>query len=539
MTSANRDDTSLATNSVPLLLVFIALAVFLAGSSLLFALDLDPMWSPVLFWACVAVALGLALVRSSRASFAMTVALLVVGLVIGRYAYDVSYDGAHYHLPASLELAHGLNLFREQGTLIWTNIYPSGAWRINAALLASLPLIDPAVVVNLAASVLSGLLLLRLWRRSGYGLGPLEAVLIFGVAFSPVVVAQMLSAMQDGLIASLFVCLVLLLAEETLPDGGLSLTSRLAAIAIALLLASSKTSGIAFLVAAFGIFGVYALVFARHAFKPLFAMGVLATLAFVLVNYQPLVGNMQKYGIPIAPARLAFVGQVPNDLVDAGQLKKLATGLFARTGGSTCCAEPVEFKVPGTFTILEVRSADTGPRTGGFGPLFGALFLVCVALVAIYRPRAIDAVPHRLAVIGLVTVALYAMFPEPWTARYVPMLAPGVLLLALGALPRAPRLALWVVAGLAVANTTTFALNAASAGYGRIKDVSDFRRAVPAGSRVLLRENTGRFDYPSYLELVLRRNGYVPGTDSCERKAVLLSEQVCVEPPHREGAAEQ
>ena len=529
MTSTNPADTSPATDCAPLLYLFIALGVFLCGSSLFFALDLAPVWTRSLLWSCVAVALGLALVRSPRASFALTLAVLVVGLAIGRYAYDVSYDGPHYHLPASLELAHGLNLFREQGTLIWTNIYPSGAWRINGALLASLPLINPAVVVNLAASVLSGLLLLRLWRRSGHEFGPLEAVLIFGVAFSPMVVAQMLSAMQDGLMASLFLCLAFLLAEETLPDGGAPLTSRLAAIAIALLLASTKTSGIAFLVAAFGIFGVYALVFARHAFKPLVAMGVLATLAFVLVNTQPLVGNLQRFGSPVAPSSTALANQFPDDLINAGRLKKLATGLFARTGGSDCCTEPVEFKIPGTFTMAEVRSADTGPRTGGFGPLFGALFLLCLALAATWRPRASDAVPHRLAVAGLATVALFAAFPEPWNARYVPMLAPGVLLLALGALPRAPRLALWVVAGIALANTTTFALNAASAGYGRIKDVNDFRRAVPTGARVLLRATTGKFDYPSYLEQVLKLNGYVPGTDTCERSAVLLSEHVCVE----------
>lgn len=529
MASAKRSETSLATDPVPLLLLFVALAVFLGGSSLVFALDLDPMWSRQVFWASVAAALGLALVRCSRASVALTVAVLVAGLAIGSFAYDVSYDGPHYHLPASLELANGLNLFREPGTLIWTNIYPSGAWRINAALYNSLPLIDPAVVVNLAASVLSGLLLLRLWQRSGYGLGLLEAVLILGVAFSPVVIAQMLSAMQDGLIASLFLCLAFLLAEETLPDGGAALSSRLGAVAIALLLASTKTSGIAFLVAAFGIAGLYALIYARAAFKPLFVMGLVATLASAGVNYQPLAGNMQKYGSPVAPSSEVIANQFPDDLAEAGHLKKLAAGVFARTGGSVCCAEPVEFKVPGTFTILEIRSADSGPRTGGFGPLFGALLLLCIALEVAWRPWAIEAVPHRLAAIGLGTIALYAVFPEPWNARYVPMLAPGVLLLALGAVPRAPRLVLWLVAGVATANTTAFALNAASAGYGRIKDVYDFRQAVPAGSRVLLREETGKFDYPSYLELVLRRNGYVPGADSCERTAVLLSDEVCVE----------
>lgn len=517
------------TDPAPLLLVFIALAVFLGGSSVLFALDLDPVWSRVLFWSSATVALAWALVRGSRVGVVSALAVLIAGLAMGLYTYDVSYDGPHYHLPASLELAQGLNLFRQPGTLIWTNIYPSGTWRLNAALLASLPLINPGVVINLAASVLSGLLLLRLWRRSGHDLKVLEGLLILGVAFSPVVVAQMLSAMQDGLIASLFLCLAFLLAEETLPDGAPPMASRLAAIGIALLMASAKTSGIAFVAAAFGIFGLYALIFARTAFKPLFVMGVVAALAFVPINYQPIAGNLQAYGSPIAPSRLAFVNQVPNDLTDAGRLKKLAIGLFARTGGSNCCDEPVEFKFPGTFTIKEIRSADPGPRTGGFGPMFGALFLACIALAAIYRPPSSDAVAHRLATAGLGTIVLYLLFPEPSFARYVPMLAPGVLLLALGALPRAPRLALWVVAGIATANTATFALNAASSEYGRLKDIREFRASVPAGSRVLLRENTGKFDYPSYLELVLRRNGYVPGAETCEQSAVLLSEQVCVQ----------
>jgi hypothetical protein len=138
---------------------------------------------------------------------------------------------------------------------------------------------------------------------------------------------------------------------------------------------------------------------------------------------------------------------------------QLARSIFSRVSAA---GEPVELKLPFTLTRHEVKVMGTpDPRTSGFGPLFALqLLLACAAAALAIRrsPQPIAPPARCLFVLSAAVVAMTAIFPEAWWARFVPFLWIAPLFAALGAGVAAPHSRL--ARGLVLAIAALAAFNA-------------------------------------------------------------------------------
>ncbi|ULB12021.1 hypothetical protein ORIO_19560 (plasmid) [Cereibacter azotoformans] len=423
------------------------------GAQLLAAAGLGLAALPLLLHRFGAVALA-----------ALAGGLLLFGL-IALVSVDVSHDGMRYHLPAALEIREGRNVIFDQGSSLWSNIYPSGSWRLMAYALAAFEPINPGVILNGLAVTSLFLLALTLLSEDRLQAGralpreiPIQAALI---ACSPVMVGQFLSGMVDGLVCTLFLMLALLLIRRPHHLFGPRITT-LAIVALAVLLGSVKSSSLFFLTVLFC--GALACELARSERRQARATLVTGLVAAALVlfgNIRPYATHVFEYGTLLPDSGMILGNLMPKNIENGSHLSDLAHLVFGVTGPISCCDLPAQLKIPFTFTWQELDSADTDPRTGGFGPFFSGTLVLAAVFLAIYRPGPLSRLQKDLFVVAAICTAAVVLFPEPWWARLVPMLAPALLLLFLALSGRVPAALRAVFLGVCALNTAVFAANAA------------------------------------------------------------------------------
>src|SRR5262249_31707763 len=107
----------------------------------------------------------------------------------------------------------------------------------------------------------------------------------------------------------------------------------------------------------------------------------------------------------------------PNEsLMPRNRVLLFTSSVFGRTERAPT---EINFKVPGSMSLREIREISDATRFGGFGPLFSlALVLAAAGLVA----RKSGGKVKALAPAGLVAALLAAtlIHPAAWWARYVP-----------------------------------------------------------------------------------------------------------------------
>ena len=238
---------------------------------------------------------------------AITVLIVAASFAVALFFQDFDYDSRAYHLPASVMMLEGWNPLyqtvppenpdaRFPGLQIVT--FAKGQWYINAAAMLTFQSIEAGKFTHglyLAASFLTGFVVLR---RKLDGRTALPMLLAAGIALNPVALAQMPINYLDGAVASLLT--LLLLCFYGLVDGP-SKSLTLIAVLSTILLASAKTSGLAFAAVCWAVFGLYVLLFRREEalswIKPVSVMG----LAIVLLNVNPYVTNAMDKGNPVYP----------------------------------------------------------------------------------------------------------------------------------------------------------------------------------------------------------------------------------------------
>jgi hypothetical protein len=211
------------------------------------------------------------------------ISLLAVFLfffLLSRYSLDLSYDGMHYHLPSAIEITQGRNVIYDLGALLWSNIYPSGAWRLTAYIITLAPTPNPDLILNGFATAALFLLLFTLYKRSETNADKRSSyettLLIALIAFSPVVIGQLFSAMVDGLLCSLFLTVALMLVCRPNEIFGGRFVA-ICIISLSVLLGSIKTSAVYFLTLVFFGALLYGVIYSdKRRFKEIFALGLIS-----------------------------------------------------------------------------------------------------------------------------------------------------------------------------------------------------------------------------------------------------------------------
>ena len=394
----------------------------------------------------------------SAVATGMTVVLWFCALLIAGSIYDSSWDGQHYHQELILQLASGWNPVYEEwraedrGIIdmeigLWLNYYAKAGGIIGAAVYAITDRIETAKFLN-PLLFLIVIIYAYILLRAVAGLSSLWAALFsVTLGFNTVVVAQLLTFYNDGILFCAFVLIVLAGGHLLTVSQLWSRQARQPALILvsAVVLASNiKFTGLVFSFAILGALGL-AVLFLRwrqwtevFLFAGLFGGAIGA--GFLLLGPSPYIQNVFAAGHIFHP----LMGDAAFDIMtrstplafrEISSIEALWRSIFGKPELGVASYEwQWPFSPPSWSEIRAFTWVD--PRVGGWGPFFPEQLTLAAAgavwLFVSYR--------HLLvAKSGLLTFAMIIVLalihPEAWWARYSAFLLFG---------PWAIFLALWL-----------------------------------------------------------------------------------------------
>ena len=440
--------------------------IFLAALLTISRLPLEGFLPPALFFvfslgtvaAIIWVTGGFRSMLLALGSIAAFCALILFWTWLTRGLYSPGDDEYIYHIHAIWDIAAGWHPFFSPHNNIWVDSYPSGLWTLQS------------YIVSLTGQLMSGQALLigfmAVTALLAYGfyleriapvfpLFPPFAALVFTglVVANPVVLTQIMTHYVDAPMYLVGAALVFFLV---LDGFGANRLARWAAIACILLLLNTKTAALYFtpLIVVGGF--LMELVLRKgegsllqrmcqwmHAKGSLYVLAAL--FAVIVIGYKPYVTNITDHGEFIHPPSDEIMGyNVPRNIIPLSIPEKFIYGLLAKTGESRWPVPlnaPVTLKIPGAFNMDEFRVLRYDTRRGGFGPFIALAFFAAIGAFAVARFSARNKTDYDwhpagdgLAVMALTLLVSSALFPEPWWARYIPLLWLGIILLAISSL---------------------------------------------------------------------------------------------------------
>lgn len=378
--------------------------------------------------------------KTASAGLAAILALTAASVLIASFFIDTSYDGRAYHQNTVIQLATGWNPFERPlepdgrsetyeplPRSPWTVHFPKSAETNAAALYKLTGLIQTGKAFNLM--LLYSAFALTLYALLGMeGVRFRSALLFAGLAaLNPVAVCTLHSYYVDGhmasLLTSLFALVVVLWREKGLWP--------LAALGPALVLTiNTKFPGLGY--AFFLSGGLLAGLLLMKARRRLLAAGTVCLLAGVIgfggAGYNPYLTNWRHFGHPLHPAygprsfpeeEMTRFLSIPPNLADKNRFEKFFISLMSRSD-YLAYPKPARLKIPFTVTVDEVAHfGGTTIRAGGFGPLFGGIFLLILpVLAAAFFLDKKRAGPY-LGFTALLGLTIF-INPQAWWARLTP-----------------------------------------------------------------------------------------------------------------------
>lgn len=399
-----------------------AAAWIILGASLGGGLYLPRLFGPVSWRFAPVVSVGLILA-----------ALLMTGLL-----HDTSIDGQHYHFQAIYALAEGWNPIHGKAEpavigdpiTLWAIHYPRGGWDFAALLMAAGFPLAMGKVLNLMA-LLAGTAILAgaLYR---FGFSWLFAALLTAVAvLNPIVLSQLFTAMNDGLVGLCILIFTAGLVMWARDKDKLALAAALAAMILALNLKFSAIPMFVIL-CAFACAGIFFTRGLRPAIGAAIPLLASAVMAIVVLGWSPYMQNLLGHGhvfhpimgpnaVDIMSGDVPALNNTPEVLEGMSATERFFYSLFSETHSGY--AETPHLKLPFTLSPQELRAAGgVDVRLSGFGPLFSGIFLLAIASTAalIARPRWRSSPALWLLLISTGMMFSVIVMPQNWWARYVP-----------------------------------------------------------------------------------------------------------------------
>jgi hypothetical protein len=471
------------------------------------------------------------------AAIAELALIIVLSLTIFAYFADCSFDGTHYHLPASIALANGWNPFFENTDSILINNYPHGLWRLRALFGVAPSGFDLGRVVNVLICFSSYWSFKYLVTTTVGRLTFIDRALIILAAFNPIVVAELLPNLVDGALCSLCLSLIsyiMLMQKEA------GKTPVLGAVATCVLLVNTKLSGLYFafiitsgcLLAWWGLAGLSLRWIKLQSWR-IVTLAAAGLLSVTLVGYRPYLTNVLDYGALVyPPVNVILNDAVPPNLLDADQLTKLAHVVFGQTGALNFGENSV-LKWPFQIRFSEFTASNGIALSGGFGPFFAMIVIVTLANVVyglLFHRR--GSLHRDLLIASSIFLFACLVFHEPWLARYIPLLPVSLILFLLTFRERLPYLSVMVPVALLLLNSIPFIAKEAWSAYLNTRNINEavdqVKKLIP--NRGLRISQSKRYlDESIYLEQILRTRGFIITYSLCDNRSIVhfISIDVC------------
>lgn len=427
---------------------------------------------------CASLAGGLYLPRVFLARhwrFAPLVSMALIGaaLIVTGLVHDTSIDGQHYHFQAIYALAEGWNPIHGNAEpavigdpiTLWAIHYPRAGWDFAALLMAAgLPLAMGKVLNVLALLACAALLAGTLFR---FGFSWLFAALLTAVAvLNPIVLSQLFTAMNDGLVGLCILIFTASLVMWARHQDRLALATGLAAMVLALNLKFSAIPMFVIL-CAFACAGIFFTRGLRAAIGVSAGLLASAAIAIVALGWSPYMQNLLDHGhifhpimgpnaVDIMTGNIPALDNTPEVLEGMSAGERFFYSLFSETH-SGYAATP-QLKIPFSFSPQELRAAGgVDVRLSGFGPFFSGIIILSVMGIAMLlaRPRWRSKTTLWLLLVSAVMMFSVIVMPQNWWARYVPQfwfVPVGIAAAALAANSRATQILGGLIAAVMLLN---------------------------------------------------------------------------------------
>lgn len=357
---------------------------------------------------------------------------LLVSIFVSGSVFDLSYDGQAYHQEAVVLLNHGWNPFYM--TLVdeatanlerWLNHYPKGIWIIAANIYRLTNNIESGKVLSIFSGFIGfSFVLLGCYKlKINFYLKLLISALF---ALNPVFLYQSLSYYLDGILASLLVSLAFISFRIVTQREKILFWPFLF---VSIILINIKlTAAVFFGVLAFAFF-LYLCINDQLKFSFWFAkLTIVSSLIGILfVGFNPYITNFLAKGHSLYPAMgedaYNYVeNNIPENYWSLKPPMRLLASIFSESSLARGKGKFASLKLPITISQSELESfRQTNVKVGGFGVLFGLVFLLSVFGFIHHQFNRLH-IQEKLVSLSVITLifAFAAIIPISCVARFAP-----------------------------------------------------------------------------------------------------------------------
>lgn len=245
------------------------------------------------------------------------------------------------------------------------------------------------------------------------------------LVWNPVVVTQLFSFYIDGQLYLTLLSIVAVLGTIYLTHKNYLLVPLTMLITVAWSLKLTGVMYSVFLVSAFSILFWYSekvLFFFKKIQVGLFA----SIITVFVIGFNPYLTNFIRFGdpfyLPTEKAELVKVN-IPENYFDLYPVQRLIHSIFSKSDNAKGIGTAGVLKVPFTYEASEVKEF-TNPdvNIGGFGPLFGGIFLLSlIGILSIVFKSKYSVGQKRILYFLLIAVFISSIIIPPASyARYIP-----------------------------------------------------------------------------------------------------------------------
>lgn len=371
--------------------------------------------------------------------------IVAISVFLSSVLYDVTGDGAGYHLVTVIALASGWNpvwdqhfiqwwmaSFPDLGWLglrvanggIWTDHYPLASYILGAAVTTVTQSVNTSKWASFLLTIISALALARGLVLVGL---PKVFSVIIGItaSLSPVVVTQLGTNLVDGLLSSLILLQLGAMLAWVQSRQASDLFVAIAALAIG---ANVKFTGVAYAAVSIPLLIYFVVTFAKRINLRQIYTIVLGVAFFATISMYTYVHNLFFHGHIFYPINIIDVitSQATYEYLNFYRIEKILLSIFSPPDNDG----PINGSYNNIFVVPRIWHyfiimRDPDFRIAGFGTLFGycligSLLIMPYALIRNGGNKKSE-ITLLLMTVGWL-LACVAINPVSWWARYVPQL---------------------------------------------------------------------------------------------------------------------
>lgn len=391
-------------------------------------------------------------------------------IIVSSYIWDTSWDGWLYHIPATIDMAEGwnpvyehsdaVNIYepyaQEQEHMLWVQHYPKFIWIYGAALYKFTGLLFSGSSITLIFIICTFLITVDVFKHNKNT--PRSLVYFIGlvVSLNVIIITQLFTFYNDGLLGNAIVCLILIL--YSLGKGYYSYKGNFCVVFLVAFfvsfLVNIKLTGALYAAVIMVMFFLYLMIkkiiMRKDKFTPYFA-GIVLLITLIVGSNSYLINLVyhRNIGYPIIGKEKVdiILNNTPYILQFDGKYAAFVESLTSDTHHGF---DRMEYIYKPAFIISHDEviaiASTTDPRLAGFGPAYQlvlwAFLLIIFALFvrgvikrltddnSSEKPRInyrqkrkkenkLKTYSNELMVL-LVYVVLIMITPNIWWARYLP-----------------------------------------------------------------------------------------------------------------------